>query len=94
MRSSRGGVLVLQDAGDPGQPQVGFVAGRKVGNAVRRNRAKRRVREAVRSTPLELDTAYIVVASADVLSAAFTTLEEWLDEAIEANRMKLSRKKS
>ena len=42
---------------------------------------------------LEPDTAYIVVASADVLSAEFTTLEAWLDEAIEANHMKLSRKK-
>jgi ribonuclease P protein component len=75
-------------------PQVGFVAGRKVGNAVQRNRAKRRVREAIRSRMLEPDTAYIVVASADVLTAEFTTLEVWLDEAIEANRMKLSRKKS
>ena len=93
MRSSRGGVLVLQDEGDPGQPQVGFVAGRKVGNAVKRNRAKRRVREAMRRTHLQDGTAYIVVASPGVLDAEFTTLAVWLDEAIEANRMKSSRKK-
>ena len=85
-------MLVVQDAGDPGQPQVGFVAGRKVGNAVQRNRAKRRVREAMRHTHLQKDTTYIVVTSAGVLDAEFTTLAAWLDEAIEANRMKASRK--
>jgi ribonuclease P protein component len=72
---------------------VGFVAGRKVGNAVERNRAKRRVREAMRRAHLQDDTAYIVVASPDVLDAEFTTLAAWLDEAIEANRMKSSRKR-
>ncbi len=83
--------MVLQDAGDQGRPQVGFVAGRKVGDAVQRNRAKRRMREAVRSTHLAPDTAYIVVASADVLGADFATLVSWIDGAIEANHMKSSR---
>jgi len=75
-------------------PQVGFVAGRKVGNAVQRNRAKRRVREAVRSVHLDPDTTYVVVSSADVVEAEFTTLMSWIDEAVEANRMKLSRKRT
>ena len=61
---------------------------------MQRNRAKRRVREAIRRTPLEPDTAYIVVSSPDVLNAEFATLEAWLVEAIEANRMKSSRKKT
>jgi ribonuclease P protein component len=80
--------------GDPGAPQVGFVAGRKVGNAVQRNRAKRRLREAMHRTHLLVDTAYIVVASPHVLDAEFTTLASWLEEAIEANHMKSSRKNS
>ena len=87
-------MLVLQDAGHPGMPQVGFVAGRKVGNAVQRNRAKRRMREAVRSIPLARDTAYVVIASHDVLDTEFTTLLSWLSEAIEANRMKSARRRS
>jgi ribonuclease P protein component len=94
VRSKKGGILVLQGTGAQGQPQVGFVAGRKVGNAVQRNRAKRRMREAVLSVPLDPNTAYIVVASADVLDAEFTTLISWLEEAIEANRMKPPRNRS
>jgi len=35
-------------APDPGQIRVGYTASKKVGNAVRRNRAKRRLREVVR----------------------------------------------
>lgn len=94
MRSKKGGILVLQGTGAHGQPQVGFVAGRKVGNAVQRNRAKRRLREAAHSVPLDPNTAYIIVASADVLDAEFTTLTSWLEEAIEANRMKPPRNRS
>jgi hypothetical protein len=47
----------------------------------------------MRRTHLQDDTAYIVVASSDVLDAEFTTLAAWLDEAIEANRMKSARKR-
>jgi len=37
---------------DPGEPRVAVVAGRAVGNAVRRNRAKRRLRAAARQVAL------------------------------------------
>ena len=68
--------------GEPGLPQVGVVAGRKVGNAVSRNRAKRRIREALRSVELEPNTAYVVIASAAVVETDFGRLERWLEEAI------------
>jgi len=48
----------------------------------------------MRRIHLQDGTAYIVVASPGVLDAEFTTLAVWLDEAIEANRMKSSRKNS
>lgn len=40
-------VLLVKPAGHPG-PRVGFTVSKKVGNAVVRNRARRRLREAAR----------------------------------------------
>ncbi len=41
-------IIVRAAANGTGASRFGFVAGKKVGNAVRRNRTKRRLREAVR----------------------------------------------
>jgi ribonuclease P protein component len=60
---------------------LGVVAGKNVGNAVERNRAKRRLREAARRVDLRPDTAYVVVASHEVLDARFGDLVTWMDEA-------------
>lgn len=40
--------LQIRDRGDDGPPRVGFTCSKKVGNAVARNRAKRRLREVAR----------------------------------------------
>jgi len=64
---------------------VGFVAGKKVGNAVARNRAKRRLREVVRRVSLEPEMAYVFVATVDVLDAPFPTLVEWAERAVRNN---------
>ena len=65
-------------ASEPGSPRVGFVAGKHIGTAVQRNRAKRRLREAIARVPLSSDTDYVVIASKDVLTVDFVALIRWL----------------
>lgn len=73
--------MVVRAAGEPGIVRVGLVAGRKVGSAVERNRARRRIRHAVRLVPLVPGMDYVVVASGTVNRVPFATLVEWLAAA-------------
>lgn len=73
-------------AGGPRSPQVGVVAGKALGSAVRRNRAKRRLREAVARVPLRGDRDYLVIAGGAVPSAPFEALVEWVAAAVEELR--------
>jgi ribonuclease P protein component len=72
---------MVSAAGVSGPPQVAFVAGRQVGNAVDRNRAKRRLRDATARVGLCDDMAYVVIAQPGVNDAPFDELVEWLGEA-------------
>ena len=73
---------MIQASGNSTTPEVGVVAGKRVGNAVKRNRAKRRLRAAIHATNLRQNTAYVVVASSGVLDASFVELTNWLDKAV------------
>ncbi|EJF76045.1 ribonuclease P protein component [Bartonella alsatica] len=65
--------------------RVGFTVTRKNGNAVKRNRIKRRLREAVRvglTNSMEAGTDYVIVARPDALYAPFTSLISELKQRI------------
>jgi ribonuclease P protein component len=75
---------VIESTGHATGAEVGFVAGRKVGSAVRRNRAKRRMREAARHVPFRAGRAYVVVASPSVADAPFEDLVGWMTSSVTA----------
>jgi ribonuclease P protein component len=85
-RIGKGGLTVVRAPGAAPFPRVGLVVGRRVGNALRRNRAKRRLRHALTSTPLEQGMDYVIIADRQVVDASFTDLCGWLAAAIRDNR--------
>lgn len=85
-RSRRGGITVALHEGEGPGPRVGLVVGRKVGNAVLRNRAKRRLRHAMKNLSLEQGMDYVIIADREVLEIPFEELTGRLRRAIEACR--------
>lgn len=88
-RHRHGDVVVLIAEGDPGPPQVGFVTGKRIGNAVERNRVKRRLREAMGRVVLDDDTAYLVIAEPGepgLGAVDFGRIVEWLGAAVASGR--------
>lgn len=64
---------------DGGPWRSGIITSRKVGNAVRRNRVRRRLREIVRAAALEDGLWIVTVTRPAAVSAAFEDLrQDWL----------------
>jgi ribonuclease P protein component len=71
--------------------RVGFTATRKLGGAVERNRAKRRLRAAAQAVlPLsgKAGNDYVLVARAGTLTSDFASLKEDLAAAVKAAHLK------
>jgi ribonuclease P protein component len=95
-RSTAGLTLELCPAPQPleGRLRVGFTASRKVGNAVARNRAKRRLRAAAAAVlPLHGREGhdYVLVARTATLTRAFADLLNDLSGAVAAAHVRLDR---
>ena len=70
---------VLKNDAEPGQ-RIGIVTSRRVGNAVVRNRVRRRLREIVRAARPRMIAGLwlVIVAKAPAAAAPFSALaEEW-----------------
>lgn len=66
-------------------PQVGYAIGRRCGNAVTRNRLRRRLRAAVADLAPELPTgAYLVTCEPDATALGYGDLAEALGRAMRA----------
>lgn len=69
------------------EPRVGFTVTKKQGNAVERNRMKRRLREAVRQeagSAMKNGHDYVIVARRDVLTASFAEMTSALSARLES----------
>ena len=72
--------------------RLGFTASKKIGNAVCRNRAKRRLRalsHALDTPALRAGTDYVLIARQSVLGAEFASLAADLQKAMQAVHKKL-----
>lgn len=72
----------MKAAGEPGPPRFGLVVSKSVGNAVSRNRAKRRLRHTVREAQLQPGMDYVIIARKSVVDVSHATLEGWLSRAL------------
>lgn len=86
----RGNLFLIEvlDRNEPTtEPRVGFTVTKKHGNAVERNRMRRRLKEAVRLNSgfaMQPGHDYVIVARREVLSAPFAKIVAQLAERIEA----------
>ncbi len=78
-------LLEIGNRGDDAAPRVGFTVTRKQGNAVERNRIRRRLREVVRNTGARDMCAgndYVIVGRREILAASFEDLNAELSSRL------------
>ncbi len=71
-------VQFLEDSSLNGAMAVGFTATKKMGNAVKRNKAKRLMRELARKVLIKygkINSYYVLIAKNSIFSAPFATLK-------------------
>ena len=76
-RAAQGAVIQLRRRGDEGPPRIGFTVTSKLGGAVRRNRIRRRLKEAVRlaaAIHFRAGCDYVIVGRAATADRPFAKL--------------------
>ena len=65
---------------------ISFVTKKKLGNAVKRNKIKRRLRnivnEAVKNIPMKFNYSYLVIAKPTMLKSEYTNIKETIFEEL------------
>ena len=69
--------------GPPGHPRLGLVVSKQCGDAVTRNRIKRRLRHAAKGLHLQPGNDYVIIATGQVAQAPYSQIENWLRRALE-----------
>jgi ribonuclease P protein component len=80
-----GFVLQALDRREDGPVRVGFTVSKKVGNAVERNRVRRRLREVVRLAPpdrMRIGHDYVLIGRRAALDLPFARMIEDLERAL------------
>jgi ribonuclease P protein component len=89
-RSWGGGLVVLNAARNGTETtRCGFITGKKIGNAVRRNLARRRLREAVRHMLPQVPPGWdlVWIARPQIADAPFTEVESAVQTLLERARL-------
>ena len=77
--------LQARERGKAGPPRVGFTVSKQVGNAVERNRVRRRLRELIRLAPpaaLSAGHDYVLIGRRAALKVAFDAMMKELSGAV------------
>ncbi len=76
---------MVQCSGQPGVSRVGLVVSRSTGNAVTRNRIKRRLRHTLEAVQLRPGIDYVLIGSSQVAEVPHSELVGWLERALRAD---------